>query len=90
MAYPMKPSTLSIKQSVDSIAQSEASILQGMNQIFCLQIINPLLHNSELSVEEKFKIISTTLHGMAAKENSIANVIDSLADMMIANGNINK
>lgn len=83
MAYPLRPAELTVSQSVDSIAQSEAIILQNLNEIFCLDFVAPLLEDETLTPEEKLTLISGILNEMAIKECAIANVIDALSDVLV-------
>ncbi|MGL5693808.1 MAG: hypothetical protein ACRCXA_07010 [Peptostreptococcaceae bacterium] len=84
MSYPVTPSTISISQAVDVIAASEASILQGLNDLFCNSFVSPVL-TSTLSNQDKLNTIANVLNIMACKENTVASVIDGLADIIVVN-----
>ena len=82
MAYPLTQPTLSISESIDVIAASEASILQGINQIFCEDFVTPLLADNLTSGEDKLLLIGNVLNAMTSKECSIACILTNIADLL--------
>ncbi|MGL4912260.1 MAG: hypothetical protein ACRC3Y_07485 [Romboutsia sp.] len=84
MAYPIVPPSISVSQAVDVIAASEASILQGLNDLFCNDFVTPVL-TSTLSNQDKLTTIANVLNIMACKENTVAGVINGLADIIVVN-----
>ena len=82
MAYPLTQPTLSISESIDVIAESEASILQGLNQIFCEDFVAPLLADNTILGEDKLLVVANVLNTMTVKECSIACILSNIADLL--------
>lgn len=82
MAYPAADPVLSNQQSIDVIVESEASILQGLNQIYCQEFVTGLLNDLTMSAEDKLIVMGNVLNTMACKECTIANILESAAEFI--------
>lgn len=86
MAYPTDAPLLSQEQSVTAIAEAEAGILQCIQEFACasLTVITPLTTDTIDVVEDKIDISKKLLCSMAAKESSIGDVLNGLANKIKA------
>lgn len=88
MAYPLPSplpaTTLTNQESLDSIVQSEASILQGLNQLYCEEFVADLLAipTADPKPEDRLLIMASILDLMACKECTVANVISAVSEVL--------
>ncbi|MGL4656016.1 MAG: hypothetical protein ACRCWM_09035 [Sarcina sp.] len=94
MSYPMRTTDLfNVSDSIDNIASSEASILQGLNEILCTQFVTPLLSiavtdpNSASFIDpaDRLTIMANLLNTMATKECTVASVLNAAANVIVIN-----
>lgn len=88
MSYPITAPVLTTQQSIDSIVQSEAIILQDLNDLFCTDFVGGLLASgTTIPAVEQFAIIRGVLNTMACKECTIANILQAAAKVIsVENG----
>lgn len=83
MAYPATAPVLTNQQSIDVIVESEASILQDLNELYCVDFVDGILTDATLTDEDKLNAMSAVLNTMACKECTIANILESAADILV-------
>lgn len=82
MSYPLTKAKFSTFESIDAITASQATILQGLNELFSVDFVDPLLADSNTSGENKILIISSVLNSISNKEASSADILSSLANLL--------
>ncbi|MGL4449756.1 MAG: hypothetical protein ACRCTZ_01025 [Sarcina sp.] len=92
MSYPMRDTNLfSVSDAIDNIASSEASILQGLNDLFCSEFVTKLLDPtvldptspSYITPTDRLTIISNILNSMATKECTVASILNAAANIIV-------
>lgn len=92
MSYPMRDTNLlSVSNAIDNIASSEASILQGLNDLFCTEFVSPLLDPtvldptlpSYITPTDRLTIIANILNSMATKECTVASILNAAANIIV-------
>ncbi|MEG0297566.1 MAG: hypothetical protein RR620_12690 [Clostridium sp.] len=89
MAYPFTtPTQVTNLQAVDVIVAAEASILEGLNQLFCNEFVAGVLADTTTPVEDRFLIISNVLNTMACKECTVAKILTALSHFIVVDKGI--
>lgn len=83
MVYPVKCHNLTMQEIVEVIVASEASILQGLNKVYCEDFVNGIIDEECLSSKEKLDLMANVLNIMASKECTVANILESSADLLV-------
>lgn len=82
MAFPVTPASLTDSESVDVIAESEAGIMQCMADFFCNTILPAIALVPD--IDDQIALTKSILCGYTCKEKSVAAVVDSLANKVLA------
>ena len=82
MAFPVTPPALTQEESINVIIEAEASIAQCMADFLC----NTILPNIALltDVNDQVELSKTIYCAYSSKENSIANVLEGIASITLA------
>lgn len=82
MAFPVTPPVLTQDQSIVAITESESGIVQCMADFLCNQILPEIKLVTD--VENQVELSKSLLNAYACKENSVAEVVESLANTIWA------
>ncbi|MGG5460530.1 hypothetical protein [Clostridium sp. B9] len=87
MAYPANPPVLTNQQSIDVIIESEASILQGLNDLYCNDFVVDILASGD-TPENQLTAMSNILNIMACKECTIAKILSAASKVLVVDKGI--
>ena len=82
MAFPVTPPALTPQESINVISEAEAGISQCMADFLCNEIFPAIVLVTD--VDDQVALSKTILGAYACKEKGIADVVNSLADKILA------